>query len=574
MRVLFSGLHFAYFKNFESAVRELADGGHVVHLSADEVEAPVDIGGQDLVERLAAQYPTVSWDLAPSLRQESWFDAARRLRLGLDYVRALEPRYASSPKLRMRAHERTPRIVRWSAAVPRVGPPVTRAVLKRLERALPASEVLKDYLRHHRPDVVVLVSLTYSRSQQLDLLKAARALGIPVAAAIMSWDHLSSKALLHIAPDRVLVWNEMQRGEAVEMHGLPDERVVVTGAQCYDQWFERSPEHTREQFCADVGLRPDRPFVLWVHSAMTPQPDPPEPVLVTQWLDALRTSGDPVLRELGVLVRPHPERLKEWAGIDLGRFDNVSFRGGNPINPRAKNEYFDALYHAHAVIGLVTSAFLEAAVVGRPVLTFTLPAYRLHQEEMLHFRYLTTVGDGLLWSAPDIPAHLQQLTQTMAGSGARDERNRRFLQEFIRPAGLDVAATPAFVDAIARLQRERTHGDSRLAHPWLAPMALALARSTRTGLGRWLMLDIRGDETDEHRDRKLRIVGAKAAAKAARVEAKSRRRARRSRRDAFWRRAKEVKSALLAARYHAAMAVHRALAMAGVGRDLPKGGKE
>ena len=89
------------------------------------------------------------------------------------------------------------------------------------------------------------------------------------------------------------------------------------------------------------------------------------------------------------------------------------------------------------------------------------------------------------------------------------------------------------------------------------------------------MLDLRGDDTDEHRDRKLRIIAAKAAAKTARVEAKARRRARRARRDAFWRRAKEVKSALLSARYHAAMAVHRALAMAGLERDrLPKGGKE
>ena len=63
----------------------------------------------------------------------------------------------------------------------------------------------------HAPDVVVLTSLTYSRSQQLDVLKARAALGIPVAAAIMSWDHLSSKALLHVAPDVVIVWNEVQR---------------------------------------------------------------------------------------------------------------------------------------------------------------------------------------------------------------------------------------------------------------------------------------------------------------------------------------------------------------------------
>src|SRR5262249_59135229 len=118
--------------------------------------------------------------------------------------------------------------------------------------------------------------------------------------------------------------------------------------------------------------------------------------------------------ELGVLVRPHPERLKEWSGIDLGRFDNVVFHGANPIDARAKHDYFEALYYSRAVIGLVTSAFLEAAVVGRPVLTFTLPAYRVHQEEMLHFRYLTSVGGGLLRTAPDIAAHLEQLADVIA----------------------------------------------------------------------------------------------------------------------------------------------------------------
>ena len=383
----------------------------------------------------------------------------------------------------------------------------------------------------------------------------------------MSWDHLSSKALLHLAPDMVLVWNDVQRQESVDMHGIPAERVVVTGAQCYDQWFSRTPARSREDFCGDMGLRPDRPFVLWVHSALSPTPEPPEPLLVTRWLEALRASDDPRLRDLGVLVRPHPERLKEWAGVDLSRFDNVAFHGGNPIDDRAKHDYFDALYFSRAVIGLVTSAFLEAAVVGRPVLTFTLPEYRLHQQEMLHFRYLTTVAGGVLRSAPDIPAHLAQLADAIAEPGARDERNRRFLAAFIRPAGLDVPATPAFANAIERLHREGTSGDRTLGGaPWMTPLVVAAAGATRSGVGRWLMLDARGDDTDEHRDRKRRIIRDRVAAKTSREQDKARRRAQRARRDAFLRRGKEVKSALIAARYHTAVAVHRALALAGLDR--------
>ena len=49
-----------------------------------------------------------------------------------------------------------------------------------------------------------------------------------------------------------------ERAEAVEMHGVPAERVLVTGAQCYDQWWERRPSRSREAFCRRVGLGPDR----------------------------------------------------------------------------------------------------------------------------------------------------------------------------------------------------------------------------------------------------------------------------------------------------------------------------
>jgi hypothetical protein len=606
MKVLFSALHLAYFRNFESVIRGLAARGHHVHLTADETEG---MGGRDLAERLAAEHPTVTWDMLPSLEDEPWYDAARKLRVGLDYVRALEPRYASSPKLRLRAKGRTPRLVRWASAVPIIGAPATRATLTRVERLLPRGDAVERYLREQAPDVVVLTSLTYSRSQQLDVLKAARALRIPVAAAIMSWDHLSSKALLHMTPDMVLVWNDVQRREAVEMHGLDASRVAVTGAQCYDQWFTRTPERSREEFCRAVGLRSDRPFALWVHSALSPTPEPPEPMLVTRWIEALRSNPDPRLRELGVLVRPHPERLKEWAGISLDRYENVAFHGRNPIDADAKRDYFDSLYFSSAVIGLVTSAFLEAAIVGRPVLTFELPEYRLHQEEMLHFQYLRTVEGGLVRSAPDIESHLTQLVEAIALDGARDERNRRFLNAFIRPGGLDTPATPAFIDALERLGREGTSSDPTLEqYAWLRPIVGAAAVRGRSGVVRWLLLDERGDAWDENRLREQQAQQSRIEAKVEHQRFKLRRRARRARRDAVLRVGKEVKGALRRGRhrlavtayrgvavtanraelvakeiksagrrlrYGAAVALHRALAVAGVRRgDLPEQSNE
>jgi hypothetical protein len=491
MKVVFSALHFASFRNFESVIQVLAERGHQVHLMADETER---FGGQALVERLAAHDPNVTWGWTPSPADEPWFPFAQKVRLALDYVRYLDPRYADAPKLRLRNIERAPRIVRWltsgMGSVVIGHRPIART-LKWLERTMPRSRAIEQYLAEQRPDVVLLASLTFSRSLQIEQLKAAKVLGVPVAACIMSWDHLSSKTLLHLPPDLTVVWNDVQKQEAVDMHALPAERVVVTGAQCYDQWFERKPARSREEFCRAVGLDPARRFVLYVCSAMSPVPDPVEPVFVKQWIEAMRAHANPRVKTAGVLVRPHPERVREWDGVGLDGLDNVVVHGRTPIDSDAKADYFDSLYFSDAVVGLCTSAFLEAAIVGRPVLTLLLPAYRIHQDGMAHFRYLLNVGGGLLQTALDLESHLAQLVDVIGGSRERDARNRQFVTAFVRPRGLDVPATPVFVDAVERLAAEgRRAPDAVLSaqtptHAFVA----GLATGSRTGVLRWLLMD-------------------------------------------------------------------------------------
>jgi hypothetical protein len=112
--------------------------------------------------------------------------------------------------------------------------------------------------------------------------------------------------------------------------------------------------------------------------------------------------------------------MREWKGVSLDGLDNVAVHGRNPIDADAKADYFDSLYYSSAVVGLCTTVFLEAAIIGRPVLTLQLPAYRLHQDGMLHFRYLLTVEGGLLHTAPDI-----RRTSAARGSGQGDVIARR-----------------------------------------------------------------------------------------------------------------------------------------------------
>src|SRR5687767_8969001 len=186
----------------------------------------------------------------PPQRDDRWALFATKLRLTIDYLRYLEPAYDTTPKLRARARERVPYIGLLLLAAlqvrTRAGRRLIAAALRACERALPRSATIDAFVREHDPDVVLLTPLIgVVASPQLDCLQSATALGYPTALCVWSWDHLSSKAIVRQIPDRVFVWNGTQRDEAIALHGVPPERVIVTGAQCFDQWFDRQPSIDR-----------------------------------------------------------------------------------------------------------------------------------------------------------------------------------------------------------------------------------------------------------------------------------------------------------------------------------------
>jgi len=85
------------------------------------------------------------------------------------------------------------------------------------------------------------------------------------------------------------------------------------------------------------------------------------------------------------------------------------------------------------------------------VYTPLLPEFEMYQEGVQHFRYLVEVEGGLLKVNRSLPEHLAELASALARPVERDEQNARFIRAFVRPRGLDVPATPAFVAAIEEL---------------------------------------------------------------------------------------------------------------------------
>lgn len=450
MRILFSVRKPSNVRHYDSVLRELAARGHEIDLVKEHVGAK---HWPPFVLALAEGYPNIRLSDSPPVVQNPWWELATRLRRARFYLRFFAPAYRDAPALLERARTRSPKPAVRLAEAPGVGPRGRRLLARAidvLEQSTRSAGLFHDSLRERRPDLVILTPLVVLKTTQLDLARAAGELGIRNLFAVASWDHLSSKGELSFQPQRVTVWNDIQRREAIQLHGIDPERIVVTGAQLFDEWFERRPATSREEFCARVGLRHDRPMVLYVCSSML-EGSPPEPPFVVRWLQHLRESGHAALRDCGILVRPHYQSTDAWQGIDLAGLEQVVCwppLGDAPVDARSKSNYFDSLYHATAVVGINTSAMIEAAIVNRPVYTVELPEFRDSQAGTVHFHYLQDPAAPLLRSAGTLTEHARALAEALQGRDPDPDRSARFVRSFVRPGPADVPATVRLVETV------------------------------------------------------------------------------------------------------------------------------
>jgi hypothetical protein len=447
--------------------------------------------------RLADRSPAVTHGVAPSRGAfDGWRSVAGLVRRLADLARYAHPRYDHAPVLRERMANRTlghlskgyeyeplgRRLALWfgrrlsSTTDAELSERAIRT-LARLEEAIPTSRRIDRYLRDRAPDAV-LVTAVLKKTSQVEFLKSARKAGIPAGVCVPSWDNLTNKGLLKFAPERVFVWNEVQRREASELHGIPADRVVATGAQLFDEWFDRRPSTSQAEFVRKIGLE-SPPYAVYLGSSSFITERGGEVEFVLRWIEALRTSTDERLRRLGVVIRPHPGVPRRWRHANLKSLGNAVVwpqQGAMPVSNEARDDFYDTIAHSAAVVGLNTTAMIEAAVIGKSVLTILDSEFA--QEDTLHFHYLLAENGGFLHVAGTLEDHIAQLAGVLDQDREGAEQRRRFVESFVRPRGLGRPATPILADAVEELASLPVQAPARPGAAIRAALGVEAALST------------------------------------------------------------------------------------------------
>lgn len=465
-------------RRFENVVVELADRGHEIVIAFPRgIQRSLPKGVHDLPNVTRAVYDEVA---DPDVGR-----ALGLLRHARDYAWYVSPQQAAAVHNRRRALAYLVRSISGGTREPDPAWPdpllsldeSTRvsldASLATLESLVPPDPGVLEFMRRQRPDAVVVSPLLHQRLHQTEVLKAARELGIPSAFLVYSLDNLSNKARIHVPPDRAFVWNDHQAGEATELHGLDPATVIVTGAARWDPLLALEPATTRDEFCRFHGFDPDLPIVLYVASTIGICPD--ETLVVDRWLDAVRKAPG-ALSRANLLIRPHPgtdKHAKPWPEWATG-YERVSVTE----RPQPADQVmYDSLHHAAAVVALNTSAEIEAAMLERPVYTFTAGDLAPGQKGTRHFHYLLAGQGGVVVHSETLEEHVGELAKGIDGEVDRDAI-RAFWQRWVRPRGADLPVAPIVADEIVAL------ADSRARARFRFPGAASASRPARASLRR------------------------------------------------------------------------------------------
>ena len=449
-RILFVGRSIFHFSYYESLIKALCERGHIVEALFDEQWSKSQPHESlQSFERLGYKCFTRDWSKRRTGLTRSLLLGIRELRSYASYLQRPEQsdfylnRWASYLPSNIRSFVAKP----WAKSI--LASRVMGKLFPLFESMFPVeTEVVKD-IRTRNPDLIIVSPGNMRFDDEIEYLKAARAMGIPSAILVLSWDNLTTKGLFHVQPNLLLCWNQAHAVEAAEIHKMPADRVVQIGSTFFDKWFQGDQlKLERASFCMRVGIDSTRPFVLYLGSSSNIAVD--ESWLVEDVWRALRGHPDPKVSSAQLLVRPHPANAKNYLRLDgLEGLAVWPKTGTLPESDEAQLDFVNSALHAVASMGINTSGMIDTIILGRPCIALVVDQYAKTQNEAVHFGHL--YRSGAMDIAKGSAACVHAMASLLSGIDTKSAERAAFVKAFVRPWGLQHAAGDLGAMALERL---------------------------------------------------------------------------------------------------------------------------
>jgi len=224
-------------------------------------------------------------------------------------------------------------------------------------------------------DLVLLGSPGFEM-QDAVLLHSAVRRRVTVISAVLSWDNLSSRGLINPQPDKLLVWSDHMKKEAIRLHGMPANRIVETGAPLYDVFANSERLGSRVENLEHLGLDPAKRVIFYGTNHAGYFANEIEVVRqVARWVEE-----DALGARCQLWIRLHPQAVSGTYKVFAEPYRRLTservkvefppVREGNlpwDLPERDLEHLIRLLRDADVVINTASTLSIDAAVLDRPV---------------------------------------------------------------------------------------------------------------------------------------------------------------------------------------------------------------
>jgi hypothetical protein len=197
-----------------------------------------------------------------------------------------------------------------------------------------------------------------------------------------SWDNFTNKLMPVRRVDRLVVWNELMKAQAIDLHGYQPDEIRVTGVPQWDRYFTHGASADRAGFFRRIGADPARRLVTLTTTPQELYPDHDHVLRVMA--EAVRDGRWPSAQ---ILVRLHPrdDRAKYApfegaAGVIIEKPFRETVRAGDglAVDVTAENQQHlaNTLRHSDVIVNVASTIAIEAAIFDTPVVNVAFDGER------------------------------------------------------------------------------------------------------------------------------------------------------------------------------------------------------
>lgn len=266
------------------------------------------------------------------------------------------------------------------------------ALFRWLDAAVADKGMHKELFERYKPALVF--STDVQNEHDVHFLRAARRRNIPTRGMVRSWDNLTSKGLIRVVPERLIVNNILIKREAERHDGIPSENISIIGIPHYDQYTD-SVMVSRADFFKQWKLDSAKPLIMYAPigkrylrehqtdlEALTALSQLDCNILVRMPpTDAVRLDGFASKRAIVAFDEPG---IRVWKAGHAG-----AGRKMNEISEEDEDRLRQALMYADVVVTGLSTIIIDAAVFDTPVISvcFDKPEWDYYESFRRYHEY-------------------------------------------------------------------------------------------------------------------------------------------------------------------------------------------